>query len=81
VSLRNELDALRTLMLDLRAMLDSFPTSVQQDSELLRREGGLGRRLAFAAAYRRSEKVLLHSAMKRVVELWDALLLQGFEER
>jgi hypothetical protein len=53
VSLRNELDALRTLMLDLRAMLDSFPTSVQQDSELLRREGGLGRRLAFAAAYRR----------------------------
>ena len=34
--------------------------------------GGIGRR---------SEKVLLHSAMKRVVELWDALLLQGFEER
>lgn len=30
VSLRNELDALRTLMLDLRAMLDSFPTTVQQ---------------------------------------------------
>ena len=54
---------------------------MERRSELLKRPGGLGRRLAYAVAYRRAEKLLLHAAMQKTVELWNSLLLKGVDER
>ena len=69
------------LMLFVNRLLDAHPTTIQEDNELIKRPGGLGRRLAFAVSYRRSEKVVLHMAMQKTVDMWNSLLLKGVDER
>lgn len=45
------------------------------------REGGLAKRTAFAIAYRRNEKIVLHEAMKKVASMWESMLLQGVDDK
>jgi len=81
VSLRNQLDSLRKLMVFFSRLLANAPTTVQEDGDTLMREGGLAKRTAFAIAYRRNENIVLHEAMKKVASMWESMLLQGVDDK
>mmetsp|Transcript_9092 Transcript_9092/g.18827 ORF Transcript_9092/g.18827 Transcript_9092/m.18827 type:complete len:136 (+) Transcript_9092:1-408(+) len=79
ISLRNELDALRKTMVTLRRELNTYPTSIDEDVEILK--GGLSRKEAFAVVYRLGEKRVVYDAMQSCVDLWNSILINGFDER
>ena len=77
LSLQNELDVSRELLLACQKSLQAFPTSVKEDDELLHHPGGLPRRKAYAVLYRRSEKLVYIEAMHAISESWNSILFSG----
>ncbi|KAK3285124.1 hypothetical protein CYMTET_7257 [Cymbomonas tetramitiformis] len=81
VSLQNELETLHQLLGTFKALLNRYPNSATQDTELLMSEGGLERKLAYSVFYRRAEKTIVEDGIKNIFELWNSLLLAKFTEK
>jgi len=77
LSLQNELDVSREVLLTCQKSLRAFPTSVKEDDEILLMPGGLDRRKAYAVLYRRSEKLVYIEAMHAITERWNNILFSG----
>ncbi len=77
LSLQNELDVSREVLLTCQKSLQAFPTSVKEDDEILLMPGGLDRRKAYAVLYRRSEKLVYIEAMHAITESWNNILFSG----
>ena len=77
LNLQNELQASREVLLACQKSLQSFPTTVKEDDELLLQPGGLERRKAYAILYRRGEKLVYIEAMHAITENWNSILFAG----
>jgi len=77
VTLRNELEVYRTLMLACQNLMKRYPTSMQQDAELLQGELSPNRRNAIEL--RKGEKETLILTMNYIARLWDDFLVRGYD--
>merc|ERR1711924_402449 len=86
VSLENELRVYRILVNMVSSLLQSFPSTVDDDSQLLQELHTGTSTLAPSAAthcavwVRHSEKVLLHRALAKLQLLWRTFLTYGFTD-
>jgi len=78
VSLRNELEVYRTLVVACQQLLKRYKTSYQQDVELLKTE--LTHNVRNAVVLRKGEKETLLMTIDLVARMWDEFLLQGYDE-
>ena len=76
VSLKNEAKALRLLMLQCARELSAYPTTIDEDAELLKQEN-LSDRHRMAVQIRLGEKKALRGLMGNVNNMWNAVLLTG----
>merc|ERR1712137_53498 len=76
VSLKNELRAYRAAIKALTEMLQSFPTSVQQDKELLA-NSELSNNQRSAIVLRKTQKELLVQNIVILSKMWENILLSG----
>jgi histone-lysine N-methyltransferase SETD3 len=77
ITLRNELEVYRTLMLACQNLMKRYPTSLQQDAELLQGELTPNRRNAIEL--RKGEKETLILTMNYIARLWDDFLVRGYD--
>jgi hypothetical protein len=78
VSLRNELEVYRTLVVACQQLLKRYKTSYQQDTEVLKTE--LSANVRNAVVLRKGEKETLLMTIDLVARMWDEFLLQGYDE-
>ena len=78
VSLRNELEVYRTLVVACQQLLKRYRTSYQEDIELLKTE--LTHNVRNAVVLRKGEKETLLMTIDLVARMWDEFLLQGYDE-
>jgi len=78
VSLRNELEVYRTLVVACQQLLKRYKTSYQEDVELLKGELSVNKRNA--VVMRKGEKETLLLTIDLVSRMWDQFLVQGYEE-
>jgi len=76
VTLRNELEVYRTLILACQNLLKRYKTTLQQDAELLQTEVSLNVRNAITL--RKGEKEALLVTMNLIARLWDDFLVRGY---
>jgi len=76
VTLRNELEVYRTLMLACQNLLKRYKTTLQQDQELLKTE--LSTHVRNAVVTRKGEKETLMLTMNYIGRLWDDFLVRGY---
>lgn len=77
VTLRNELEVYRTLMLACQNLLKRYKTTIQQDAELLK--GELTPHIRNAVTLRKGEKETLVLTMNYIARLWDDFLVRGYQ--
>lgn len=78
ISLRNELEVYRTLMLACQNLVKRYPTTLQQDAELLGKED-LSSNMRNAINLRKGEKETLIMTMNYIARLWDDFLVRGYD--
>lgn len=78
ISLRNELEVYRTLMLACQNLVKRYPTTLQQDAELLGKED-LSSNMRNAIHLRKGEKETLILTMNYIARLWDDFLVRGYD--
>jgi hypothetical protein len=76
VSLRNELEVYRTLVMACQNLLRRYKTTLQQDVDLLKTE--LSENVRNAVVLRKGEKETLILTMNLVARLWDDFLVRGY---
>lgn len=76
VTLRNELEVYRTLMLACQNLVKRYKTTLQQDIELLQTE--LSANMRNAIQLRKGEKETLILTMNYIARLWDDFLIRGY---
>lgn len=76
VTLRNELEVYRTLMLACQSLVKRYKTTMQQDAELLK--GELSANMRNAITLRKGEKETLVLTMNYIARLWDDFLVRGY---
>jgi histone-lysine N-methyltransferase SETD3 len=76
VSLRNELEVYRTLILACQNLLKRYKTTLQQDAELLQTD--LSANVRNAVILRKGEKETLLVTMNLIARLWDDFLVRGY---
>jgi len=77
VTLRNELEVYRTLMLACQNLLKRYKTTYQQDQALLQTE--LSTHVRNAVTMRKGEKEALILTMNYIARLWDDFLVRGYQ--
>jgi len=77
VTLRNELEVYRTLMLACQSLIKRYKTTMQQDAELLK--GDLSQNMRNAVTLRKGEKETLVLTMNYIARLWDDFLVRGYQ--
>lgn len=77
VTLRNELEVYRTLMLACQSLVKRYKTTMQQDAELLK--GELSQNMRNAVTLRKGEKETLVLTMNYIARLWDDFLVRGYQ--
>lgn len=78
VSLRNELEVYRTLVVACQQLLKRYSTSYQEDVELLKTELSTNKRNA--VVLRKGEKETLLLTIDLVARMWDQFLVQGYDD-
>jgi hypothetical protein len=78
VSLRNELEVYRTLVMACQELLKRYKTSYQEDVELLKTELAPNKRNA--VIMRKGEKETLLLTIDLVARMWDQFLVQGYDD-
>lgn len=77
VSLNNELRALRAGIRALTSMLQAFPTSLQDDTDLLATADNLSVNQRNAVVLRKMQKEILVNNIVVLGKLWENILLSG----
>ena len=78
VTLRNELEVYRTLVVACQQLLKRYKTSYQDDLELLKTE--LSPNVRNAVVLRKGEKETLLMTIDLIARLWDEFLLNGYDD-
>jgi hypothetical protein len=76
VTLRNELEVYRTLILACQNLLKRYKTTLQQDADLLQTD--LSHHVRNAVTLRKGEKETLLVTMNLIARLWDDFLVRGY---
>jgi len=77
VTLRNELEVYRTLMLACQNLVKRYKTTLQEDNELLQTD--LSPNVRNAVTMRKGEKEALLLTMNYITRLWDDFLVRGYQ--
>jgi hypothetical protein len=76
ISLINELRAYRSAISVLTQLLQSYSTTAEEDTELLKKEG-LSLKETFAIRLRRGEKEIIKNQILVIGKLWENILIEG----
>eukprot|EP00656_Telonema_subtile_P003330 TRINITY_DN11523_c0_g1_i6.p1 TRINITY_DN11523_c0_g1~~TRINITY_DN11523_c0_g1_i6.p1 ORF type:complete len:272 (+),score=117.49 TRINITY_DN11523_c0_g1_i6:85-900(+) len=79
VTLRNELEVYRTLVVACQQLLKRYKTTYQEDLELLKDES-LTSNVRNAVVLRKGEKEALLMTIDLVARMWDNFLVNGYED-
>uniref|UniRef100_A0A6U1X1Q7 Rubisco LSMT substrate-binding domain-containing protein n=1 Tax=Vannella robusta TaxID=1487602 RepID=A0A6U1X1Q7_9EUKA len=77
VSLTNEMRAFRSAIKALTSMLQAFPTSLQQDKELLESAESMSTNQRNAVVLRKTQKEILVNNIVVLGKMWENILLSG----